>query len=279
MRRYLFVVLLCVPISSLWAKTVVKGDASKISLIMSSDQGAEMQLQVWQMYLPDVLDKLSQIIKTPIHYSVLPQGKVTATCVTSTIEALLKCLLGAGANIAFHYPQEKVSGSTFYQPPSKVWVLGSVLETAKSEEQCVNNQIVKSDISLSQEKGYEKEAVKLESLLQFTKVENPEQRALAIAKLATRGMPDSQKVTARLMQALDDPSAKVRVQALFGWVFREGKAAMPELMRALDDPEPSVRLKAVGLSNDGDLLNQAASDSNQAVRQYALMKLQAKQIK
>jgi len=277
MHYLIFVLLLSGFVGDLWAKTALNQYEPKVSVILSLNQGAEMQLQVWQLPLPEILDKLSQVINTPIHYSVLPKGKVTATCVTSTVEELLKCLLGREANIAFRYPKEGIIADVPSHSPNEIWVLGSVLEAPESQDQCANNQSVNNSLSLPQEKGLENESVKLERLLQDAKVENPEQRALAIAKLATKGVLNSEKVTARLMQALNDPSVKVRMQALFGWVYREGAAAIPELMQALNDPEPAVRIKAVGLSNDEGLLNQAATDSNEAVRKYALMKLQAKQ--
>jgi len=245
-------------------------------MILSADKGAEMQLQVRRQSLSNVLDKISQVLKIPIHYSVLPEGKVKATCVSSTVKGLLNCLLGSEINVAFRYSKGTQDASQSVQAVTEVWVLGSSLKTSNATRQCVEliAPVIKDQNLITDVSKHKASLIKLEQLLAGVTVENDEQRALAVAKLATKGVAGNEQVKEALMLALDDPSAKVRMQALFGWVFREREAALPELIRALDDPDPAVRKKAVGLGNDKDLLNQAASDPSQSVRQYALMKLQ-----
>jgi len=277
MYRLLAVLLFFLSVNNVYAKTLLTEQVAELSMILSADKGAEMQLQVWQQSLPGVLDKISQILNIPIHYSVLPEGKVKATCVSSTVKGLLNCLLGSEINVAFRYSKGTQDVQSV-QAVTEIWVLGSSLKTSDATQQCVEliAPVNKGQNLVIDESKSKASLIKLEQLLAGATVENDEQRALAVAKLATKAVAGNEQVTEALMQALDDPSAKVRMQALFGWVFREGEAALPELARALDDPDPAVRKKAVGLGNNKDLLNQAASDPNPSVRTYALMKLQAK---
>jgi len=247
---------------------------AEVSMLLSSAKGAEMQLQAWKTPLSVILDKISQVVNIPIHYSVLPKGEVAATCVNSTVKGILQCLLGPDISLAFRY-SKGVEVSPFSQRVSEIWVLGSSLDATQINMHCTELVVPTVKESGAIQTG-NADLIKLEQLLVRVNVKDDDQRALAVAKLATKAVADNDRVTEALLQALDDPSTKVRMQALFGWVYREGDAAVPELMRALNDPDPAVRLKAVGLGNDLMLLNQAASDPNEKVRAYALMKLQAK---
>ena len=106
-------------------------------------------------------------------------------------------------------------------------------------------------------------------------MDDPKQRAEAIADLATKIAVDNTDINDLILRAMDDKSVLVREQALFGWVYRQGEDAMPELQQALLDPEMTVRMKAVDLTQDRALLTLAITDSNELVRQLAKMKLDA----
>ena len=59
----------------------VSADQQSIRVIRSENAESELQLEVRQASLKQVLDKIAGDTGLVIHYSVLPEGSVTATCV------------------------------------------------------------------------------------------------------------------------------------------------------------------------------------------------------
>jgi HEAT repeat protein len=82
-----------------------------------------------------------------------------------------------------------------------------------------------------------------------------------------------------LQTALSDEDPNVRGQAVYAVVRRGGVEATAVLQDALQDSALPVRLMAVdGLGTDEEsiaLLKQALTDSDQAVRELAAMKLKS----
>lgn len=243
----------------------------RIEIKKSTAPGNRLQLQVNNASLASVLNELSHVSAATIHYSFLIDESVTATCVADNLKGILNCLLGDKQNIVFQYSQDKGQENV----PEDVWVLGSSLahsdenKTRKNcSEQVNESALISEDLSSRKiDKGT------VETLLLGLQTNNPKQKAEVISDLATKTAIENTEVDSVLLSALNDNSALVREQALFGWVYRKGQDATFELLQALKDPEMTVRMKAVDLAMDREVLTQAISDSSDLVRQLAQMKL------
>jgi hypothetical protein len=236
--------------------------------------GGTLQLQVAYAPLRKVLDELSRVTETGIHYSVLADERVSATCAGDSLKKVLKCLLGDSRNMVFQYAQstEKVAG---VRKPVDVWILGSSLTepvALRNSDSCekVQGESLAINKALNVRQADERLLAKL--MLGLAS-KDPKQRADAIADLATKTAMDNTEIDDALLKAMDDEAVIVKEQALFGWVYRKGDGATAELQHALQDTEMSVRLKVVDLTQNRALLTQATADSSKLVRQLAQMKL------
>jgi HEAT repeat protein len=100
-------------------------------------------------------------------------------------------------------------------------------------------------------------------------------RADAIGALMSGGREGDANVKKVLEEALTDPNANVRAQAISSLAQREGSAATAVLQDALHDTDAGVRLMAVGgVGNNPALLQQAVNDDDETVRNLAISKLE-----
>lgn len=254
---------LCVLIYSASA-TGQANQQAPVRLMRTGAVNADWQLQVNDAPLFLALQEIQRVSGLRIHYSVLPQQAVSATCVGDELTQVLKCLLGASVNLVF-------SGSGTASDPAsmgEVWVLGSSLSSQRSAVDC---KPPGSSDALVTETGQGT----IDRLLFEVNADDTRQRADALFDLAKQTDADSEEVDALLLNGLHDPSAMVRGQALSGWAGRHGDGALPELQQAMLDTDSSVRLQAVELTNDSVLLNSALQDVEALVRDLAQAKLQA----
>lgn len=215
--------------------------------------------------LSQLLDKLGLASGVRLHYSVLPQQAVTATCV-GPIKAVLSCLLGGAVNTSFRYAKDS-SGRTIEDKPVEVWLMGSSLVSPASP--CFNTNVsntgidttVSTDSPIEQTRG----------LMKQLKSKNADERSDAIVRLnAFTTFPDETTLSA-LRHLLNDKSAKVRSQALNALTNLQGEEAMyPVLQQALGDQDSDVRAMAISLiEKDMTLLQQATQDADPANREMA----------
>jgi len=233
--------------------------------------GEVLNLQVVRAPLRKVLAELSSVTKIDIHYSVLANELVTATCAGDSLKNVLKCLLGDSQNMVFQYSQdtEKTVG---VRKPVDIWILGSSLakqRTIDGGRSCKGRQ---SSFETTV-KNQQTDKKVLAQLMPRLDSEDSKQRAEAIADLATKTAVDNADVDNILLNAMDDKAVAVREQALFGWVYRKGNDASFELQQALQDSEVSVRIKVIDLTKNRDILTLALVDSSELVRKIATMKL------
>ncbi len=259
-------------IVSLIPVRVIATDRETVALLRTEDPGAEWQLQVRQASLVDVLNEVGRISGARMHYSALPAGPVTATCVEHTVESLLKCLLGNSLNLAFRYPNDGSSADL----PVDIWILGSSLTSGfENVSACVatNNHVTRKAKRSDQASATDGDLVK--KLRAATGGGDPRKRALAVSDLAVKAPAGAPGVEDALLGALEDGSPLVREQALFGLVRRQGEeSVISELWLAMHDPEASVRMKALELSSDKELLLRGTTDADETVRWFAQQKLQ-----
>lgn len=118
--------------------TAMIDDLTHFDLVISSNEGTELKLEVIHMPLSEVLERISSESKVPIHYSILPKGLVSATCVGSTLKQILGCLLGEKTDFIISYSHQNNSIKQNEQP-TEAWILGSRLEESSVTTDCAFN--------------------------------------------------------------------------------------------------------------------------------------------
>ena len=253
-----------------------------VEFVISDYKGSELQLEVRQMPLERVFSTITAKTGVPIHYSVVPEGLVTATCVGATLKQIMECLLAHKADLIVRYPkpstqtQARVSDKN---QPVEMWVLGSRFAGAANcsgfnvPQQTINTPPLKSPDG--QGDAAEAEPDQTDDLLKMAKSKDAIVRADAIGALMAAGREGDANVKTVLEEALTDPNANVRAQAISSLAHREGSAATAALQDALHDSDAGVRLMAVdGAGNNLALLQQAVNDDDEAVRNLATSKLE-----
>lgn len=235
---------------------------------LTQAENGEWRLEVRQANLPKLLDEIAARTGSKIHYTVLPETPVDATCVGSGVKGLLQCLLGSDVDMAFR-SAGKTDGVSPLQS-EEVWIMGSSL----ASRQPVSRQC--AEVSPAPVSTEESKAEKAEQWLRLAKARDPKQRALALAELASVDAAFDAEARVALQNALSDKNAMVRAQAIGALASREGEAAVGEqLRRALGDGNVDVRLMAVdNIEQDMALLQLATEDAEPAIRIMAEAKLE-----
>ena len=252
-------------------------------LVMTDSKGSEFQLKVKQMPLAQVLDSIAHKTQVPIHYSILPEGLVTATCVGATLKQVLECLLNGKADLIVNNPQGLANSDSKGQV-AEAWILGSRLAdatdtaTATAIAECptsVGQTADNGSFTLSQKlQDAEAAADRIDELLKTAQSKNPTDREEAIGQLLAEAQ-GNPEINAVLERALTDPDENVRAQAISSLAHREGANATGAIQVALNDDSGDVRLMAVdSITNDVGLLQQAVNDSDETVRSLATIKLE-----
>jgi HEAT repeat protein len=250
-------------------------EKARIDFIFTSHKDSEFQLEVRQAPLEQVLGSITAKTHVPIHYSVLPDGLVTATCVGSTLKFILECLLDRKADLIVRYSADKIpsTGNVI-----ETWVLGSRLDGTTAKNCPVPVEINDTDFSALTETPEQAEIQQLRSqeLLKMTHSKSPEERADAIGAFLSEGGEGDPEVTAALERALTDTDDNVRAQAVAILAQREDSASAGGILQeALQDSSPQVRMMAVdSITNDVALLQQAVNDGDETVRNLAVLKLE-----
>ncbi|MDD5579828.1 MAG: HEAT repeat domain-containing protein [Methylobacter sp.] len=252
-------------------------EQQSIQVFKIAEAGTGLHLTVRQAPLAKVLNAIAGKTGVPVHYSVLSDGPVTATCAGATIKQVLMCLLGTEVDIVFRYGRGASKDAAQMQP-AEVWLLQTPTVLNQQPGNNTGNTIMseKPAQALLPEHAtanVQAEADNTDKLLEQAK--DPALRVQAISSLAVEGRKDDVNVRKTLKEALSDKSAEVRAQAVFGLAQREGEGATADLQKALRDRDAGVRLMAVDNAGDNPvLIRQALNDSDEAVRQLAAMKLE-----
>jgi hypothetical protein len=261
-----------------FAKIPVRTSGKALTdLVITDNKGSEVQLEVRQMPLAQVLDAVARKTHVTIHYSVLPEGLVTATCV-GTLKQVLECLLDRKAGIIVRYPLDSAKNNSKEQV-AEAWILGSRLASSPSTGSCIatadNGSLMLRQDEQVNEQSVEAELDQTDQILNRVQSKNLGERVEAISALLRVGRNRDPDVKAALEIALTDQNAQVRAQAISSLAHREGSGAAGAIQDALNDSSVDVRLKAVdGITDDIPLLQQAINDSNATIRSLATEKLE-----
>lgn len=233
--------------------------SSTVNLLQSGD--GEWRLQAKEADLPQLLDKIAEQAKLRVHYSVLPAATVTATCIGVNVVELLQCVFNGSANIVSRK-------ATSQSKQDEIWVMSSSLAGANT----VVSASCQSALAIATGSEVNDRA---EQWLKQAKSKDVEQRAQAIAELKQLDAAYDAKVRGVLQNALSDKQPKVRARAIAAFTGREGEmAATEQLRKALQDSNSDVRMSAIDMiEKDEALLQMAAQNSDQSVREIARLKL------
>lgn len=241
-----------------------------------------LQLEVRQAPLSQVLNKVSQMTRIPIHYSILPDGLITATCVGASLKQIMECLLNHKADVIFRYADNTL-GHSRNSDIQEAWVLGTkfdVITPSVTAAEC-NATVLKQQEQLQaiHDKKTDKaqaEAQEINNLINMAQAKNPIERAQGIGGLLAVGQPGNPAIRATLEKALSDNNPDVRAQAISSFAHREGENAATALQTALQDSSVDVRVMAVdSADNNIAVLQQALHDPNETVRSLAALKLES----
>lgn len=243
-------------------------------IVVNDEKNGDLQLKVRQMPLAKVLDFIANKTHVPIHYSLLSEGLVTATCVGTALKQVLECLLDRKADLILRYPHAQTQTANNANI-AEAWILGSRLDGTTAENFPVTGDEASFDLWQNQQ-ATKTEQDRIDELLKMTQSETPEERAAAIGALLTEGREDDPDVKAALERALTDQESIVRSQAVSSYAHHENSAAVSEVIQeALNDSSADVRMMAVdSITDDIALLQEAVNDSDATIRSLAAIKLE-----
>lgn len=264
----------------LWMPTAAMAGKGSIRLLMDSNAGTELRLEMTQFPLVQALNEIADKTGILIHYSALPDGVFNVTCVEPTVTRLLRCLLDKKADFVFRY-SPSMPTALAKKMPEEIWVLGGNYDAVTTagygtaEPQAIEKkQVADSGPAKAQKAVQNDNDDEVNKLLAQAKAKDPTIRADAIAGLATQGLEHDSAIHKVLVDALSDKNAQIREQAVSSLTRREGDKAAAQLQSALEDSDASVRLMVVdNAGENASLLQQALSDSDETVRTLASMKL------
>jgi hypothetical protein len=246
-----------------------------IQIVMSGQNDSAIRLEARQAPLGKILKEITIKTGAVIHYSVLPEAPVTATCAGANIWQVMDCLVAKQVGMVTNKPEPG--------KPAEFWLLGTSVGSCKamtvepiaSQAQAATNPQAKLT---PKQQAQADQAMQEQSdqFLELTKAKEPGQRAEAIANLISGGMKDDPNVRKALVDAMTDKDANVRAQAVTALARREGEGASDQLRQALKDSDTNVRMMVVdNAGNDATLLQQALADKDPMIRDVAASKLEA----
>lgn len=254
---------------------------SDIRIELPANAEGLIVLEVRQASLSRVFDAISDKTGVRVHRSVVPEEPATATCAGATLERIMQCLLGPGADLAYRYANGK-SGGEASERPTDIWVLGSSFaktcaapaDRAQARDRrpaggAKTHRLGEFIFSQDDPAQLATQAIS----------ETPARRANAIARLTVAANADPAIVRTIFERGLTDEDPQVRAQAVNGLVKRGIGDVAATLATAMADGDASVRLMAVdnmgGDARQVELLRAALADPDATVSALATLKLKA----
>lgn len=244
--------------------------ADKPNVLLERIESGVWQLDARQANMKRLLDMVAERTGSKLHYSWLPASEVTATCFGVDAATLLKCLFGDSVNMAIHDVPSASANSA--GTAHEIWIMASTLANSKPT---LNGQCEPSANSEASE-ATPKE-LEIANWLEQAHNKNSAQRLQAISELARlNALMDDASIRATLQKALNDGDIRIRLQAIGGIASREGELAVIEpLSQVLRSSSADFRLMALDyVETDQGLLQFAAQDADQSVRDLAVVKLE-----
>jgi hypothetical protein len=245
---------------------------SNIQIVLSKQPDSAIRLEVRQAPLGQILKAIADKTSAIIHYSVLPEAPVTATCVGANVGQVMDCLVAKQVGLVAHKAQQN--------KPAEFWLLGSSVGSCQAVTVFSNTQYVQpntifpagqdelSNVSPEKQK-------KLDALLEKLRQANTsEEKAQVLSDLATVGVIEDPNVRKAIADASMSLDASIRTQAVITSAALDKDNASDILGNAMHDADPAVRMAALDMAIDNvKVLEQAMTDSDSSIRDLAAAKL------
>jgi hypothetical protein len=247
---------------------------SNIQLTLSKQAPASIHLEARQAPLAQILKEIARKTGAIIHYSVLPEEPVTATCAGINAGQIMDCLVGKQIGLVAHKPQK--------DKPAEFWLLGSSVGSCQavtiapyeSPNPAEIEQQPTPEAQAEIEQANQDQSDKL--IAQFKSAKDKAERAEALNNLISVGKIDDPNVRNALQDAMADKDDSIRAQALETLTNLDQDNLAEYVDKAMQDPSPEVRMAALNkASGQVDLLERAVADKDRAVSQFATSLLEA----
>jgi HEAT repeats len=249
---------------------------SSIQITLTEQKDSAIRLEARQAPLGQILKEIATKTGTIIHYSVLPETPVTATCVGADIAQVMDCLAAKQIGLVGHKAQK--------DKPAEFWLLGSSVGSCKalmiSMPSMIKNATPlspKNDETTQTDPTPRLSKQEQSDLLlgQLRSAETSEKKAEILANIGADGLIKDANVRKAIDDAILDADPNVRAQAVSALANLDKDNAKEVLSNALHDADSSVRMMAIDQSDDdAEILKQALADTDESVRNYATAKLE-----
>jgi hypothetical protein len=192
-----------------------------IALTATPGSQPALQLEARQAPLGGILKQFAEKTGAIIHYSVLPEEPVTATCAGDTVKTVMECLLGNKVDRVYRKlnPQDTTitPGINAGIPKEEVWILGARYGDS-------SNMSCTLDAGNTVSADNEADALPQQALMNMAQIISDPRYAVigkqALSMLAAQGKTGDAKTDAKIVEtlegALKDKSPEARAQAVFG---------------------------------------------------------------
>jgi HEAT repeats len=236
---------------------------SSIQITLTKQKDSAIRLEARQAPLGQILKEITTKTGAIIHYSVLPEAPVTATCAGANIGQVMDCLVAKQVGLVAHKAQKG--------KPAEFWLLGSSVGSCQAVTVAAAAQIPSDDVD---EEQAEVDDDPIVELMKMAKNKDAAERVNALSSLSSSQEFADPRVDEILRDGLKDESPDVRAQAVASLAVREGEGAEITLKAAMKDESAVVRLAAIdNVDEHSPLLKAALEDSNPSVRKLAAQKL------
>lgn len=244
------------------------GQPASIQITLSKQADTAIRLEARAAQLGQILKAIADKTGANIHYSVLPEAPVTATCVGANVGQIMDCLVAKQVGLVAHKPQKN--------KPAEFWLLGSSVGSCQAVTlaSTLPKQEAKEKPSAEALAEMERQTrEQTDEMLKLARSKNANERYSAIGNLGAMGSNDDPNVDQVLRDAMSDKDTNVRIQAIASIVQRGGDDIADQLGRALQDKEVNVRMSAINVAKDITILQQALNDNDPALRELAQIRL------
>lgn len=265
----LSIVLMMFSVVALGAPNHIDDTQSSIQITLTEQKDSAIRLEARQAPLGQILAELSRKTGAVIHYSVLPETPVTATCVGAEVGQVMDCLAAKQIGLVGHKAQKDKS--------AEFWLLGSSVGSCQAKS-IAPIKLSKGLKTPEQEplnaEPSQQEIEQTERWLIEAKSKDPSERGMALTNLGLAGLKEDPKVNETLRSATKDKDPNVRIQAITGLMQREGSSVEPEIVDALKDNNADVKMAVISNLSNPDLLEIALNDNDPVIRDLAASKIE-----
>jgi hypothetical protein len=265
----------------------VQQDKAVMQLVVNPKTQPAIQFEARQASLKAILNQFAEKTGAIIHFSVLPEEPVTATCAGDTVKQVMECLLGSRVDRIYRKMPHNLRNKLLAEntlPKEEIWILGARYGNTGSSMSCTLDD-GKTNNAKKQASG--REQTPQQALMKMAQIiDDPRYGELgkqALSMLAAAGKTGDAETDAEITQtlenALKDKNPEARVQAVYG-LIQQDKTNTEVLHEALQDNNADVRLMAVDSAKTDSpqgraILHEALTDTDETIRSLAEQKLNA----